>query len=877
VKLSFDWLSDFVDLSGLSAHEVAEKLTMGAFEVEEVTSFGPDISGPLVVGEILEIHPHPNADKIRLTKTRVAEGEEGQEIVCGAWNIEVGHKIPVALPGARVINRHDNSALEIKAGKIRGVVSNGMLCSAPELGIAGSGEGILLLPPDTRVGIDAKEVLGLKNDYVLHVEPRSNRGDALSVLGLAREVAALLGRPLKKLDWLEEFKAMKENAEEVNSGELGWMTALSVEIADPADCPYFTVQTLGDIKIAPSDAMISRRLEAIGVKSINNVVDITNYVLHELGQPLHAYDLSRLKGEKLSVRRAQADERILTIDQKERKLSEDALVIADGESVVGVAGVMGGKLSEVSDDTTAVALEAASFASARVRRSSRTLGLSSDSSLRFERGVDTGNVRLSSNRASYLLVKYAGAKLGKMAAAGSDTIPEVLVSLRMSELKRICEIDMSAGDAVKMLEPLGFQGNVISDPSRDPASNSAIAAAAENDAAAKNVDVIFSIPSFRQKDVSREIDIVEELVRLWGYDKLPVSMPASTIAARVPDPLPAKVRMSLASTGLSEAWLSSLTGLEDLSGRKSFATTGDNAVSVQNPLSAEHQVLRQSLIPGLLKAASYNQDRGNATPCLFEIGKSYRHEPRRFNKQLPPHKQTSTLEEGLASAIVCGEPSLSQWMSTGKQEDSFNFYLIKGILENLLTSFAIPLSSLRLRQTEDIPGWFHPGRSAACFIDMTASGGESDKSGNKKQKSGKKSEMFLAYLGEIHPAVADAYRVAGRAAAFEVSLSALAELMPDARFSEIYLTPVIQRDLTCDLDTSVRHEDLLQCIRGCGEETLQKVVLVSLFKLSDSKKSLSYRLTFQHPSQTLTADSVDAVMNKLREDLTKTLNASFRL
>ena len=868
MKLSFDWLSDFVDLTGLSAQEVAEKLTMGAFEVEEVTSFGPDISGPIVVGEILEINPHPNADKIRLTKTRIAEGEEGQEIVCGAWNIEVGHKIPVALPGARVINRHDGSALEIKAGKIRGVVSNGMLCSSPELGIDGSGEGILLLPPDTKVGIDAKEFLGLKNDYVLHVEPRSNRGDALSVLGLAREVAALLGRPLKNLDWLEEFAVMQEDAQ---------LAALSVDIADTADCPYFTARTLGGIKIAPSDPMISRRLEAVGVKSINNVVDITNYVLHELGQPLHAYDLSCLKGQKLSVRRARADETILTIDQKERKLSEDALIIADAESVVGVAGVMGGKLSEVSDDTVAVALEAASFASARVRRSSRILGLSSDSSLRFERGVDTGNVRLSSNRASYLLVKYAGAKLGKMAADGSDTIPEVLVSLRMSELKRICEIDMSAADAVRMLEPLGFQGEVISDPSRDPDSNSAIAAGTESDSSAKIVDAIFAIPSFRQKDVSREIDIVEELVRLWGYDKLPVSMPASTIAARVPDPLPARVRMSLASTGLSEAWLSSLTGLEDLSGRKSFATTGDNAVTVQNPLSAEHQVLRQSLIPGLLKAASYNQDRGNATPCLFEIGKSYRHEPRRFNKQLSAHKQTSTLEEGLASAIVCGEPSLSQWMSSGKQDDSFNFYLIKGILENLLTSFAIPLSALRLRQTEEIPGWFHPGRSAACFIDMTDLDGQSDKSSNKKQKSGKKSEMFLAYLGEIHPAVADAYRVAGRAAGFEVSLTALAELMPDPSFSEIYLTPVIQRDLTCDLDTSVRHEDLLQCIRGCGEETLQKVVLVSFFKLSESKKSLSYRLTFQHPSQTLTAESVDAVMNKLREDLTKTLNASFRL
>lgn len=836
-----------MDLSGLSAQEVADKLTMGAFEVEEVVSFGPDIAGPLVVGEILEINPHPNADKIRLTRIRLAEGTEPQEIVCGAWNIEVGHKIPVALPGARVINRHDGSALAIKESKIRGVASHGMLCSAPELGMTGTGEGIIILPADTRTGIDAREVLGLRNDYILHVEPRSNRGDALSVLGLAREVAALFGRPLKPFSWIDEFIKMQETSQ---------LPALAVDIEDANDCAYFTARTLGGITIGPSDLMISRRLEALGIKSINNVVDITNYVLHELGQPLHAYDLSLLKGNRLSVRRARQGESLVTLDQKERQLSEEALIIADGETVVGVAGVMGGKLSEVSTGTSMIALEAASFASARVRRSSRLLGLTSDSSLRFERGVDTAQVSQSSNRASFLLVKYAGARLGSKSEAGSGSVPAARLQLRMSELKRICEIEISAEAAAKMLQALGFESQLSPD---------------ENTAGVAT----FSIPSFRQRDVYREIDLIEEICRLHGYDKLPVSMPASTMAAGVPDPLPQRVRAGLSAAGLSEACTSSLTSQEDLDGRKSFSNDSNNAVWVQNPLSAEHQVLRQSLIPGLLKAASYNQGRGNASPCLFELGKTYRCDPRRFNKQLPAARQTSTHEELMAAAIACGEPRLSQWLESEKHDEAHCYYLIKGMLETLAISLNISQTALRYQITDKIPGWFHPGRSAACFVDMCGSDRQSDINSNKRQKNSK--QLLLAYLGEIHPAVANAYRLSGRAAVLEISLSALSQAILPSKFSEIYMTPLIQRDLTCDMDNSVSHQEVEQCIAACGEDTLQKVVLVSLFRLSGMQRSLSYRLTFQHPDQTLTADSVDAVMAKIREDLKAKLNASFRL
>ena len=303
MKLSFDWLGDFVDLSGISPQQLAERLTMGAFEVEEVCIFGPDLVGPIVVGEILEIHPHPNADKIRLTKTRIKDGEAPLEIVCGAQNIQVGQRVPVALPGAKVINRKDGTALLIKASAIRGVHSNGMLCSPPELGIdlgEAAGEGILILngngktPP---LGQDIKELLQIKTDYILHVEPRSNRGDALSVQGLAREVAALFNRPLKTPPWTQADLTTPVPS----AGAPGiWLTNQE----SGADCPYFSLQEIGNIKVGPAPAFIARRLESMGLRSVNNVVDITNYVMHELGQPLHAYDKAKLKHQQMGVRRA---------------------------------------------------------------------------------------------------------------------------------------------------------------------------------------------------------------------------------------------------------------------------------------------------------------------------------------------------------------------------------------------------------------------------------------------------------------------------------------------------------------------------------------------------------------------------------------------
>ena len=827
MRLSFDWLSDYVDLSGLTPEEVAEKLTMGAFEVEEIERVGPDIQGDVVVGEILAINPHPQADKIRITTTRISDSEEPRQIVCGAWNIEVGHKIPVALPGSKVIDRKSGGALEIKESKIRGEISRGMLCSPPELGVTGDGEGILILPADTKVGTNAKELLNLTQDAVLHVEPRSNRGDALSVIGMAREVAALFGRPLREPQWKLPAEADGKPVE--------------VSIENPEDCPFFTVRRLSGVKVGPSPAWLVRRLEAIGVRPVNNVVDITNYVMHELGQPLHAYDVAQVAGERLQVRRARSGEQLTTLDDKERSMTEEALAIVDGKGITGVAGVMGGKGSEISDTTAEIALEAAAFNSARVRRSSRLLGLSSDSSLRFERGVDMASVRKASDRASFLIVEHCGAKLGPLATAGSDQSPTVNLMLRLSAITRLTELEVSAAQVEKLLTPLGFKVKTNA-----------------------NEQVAVDVPSFRQKDVTREVDLVEEVCRLYGYDKVPVSMPKRTVAPPLPDKTLPSIKDALAAAGLNEAWISSLVSLEDINRRGAFEADESTTVKVLNALSEDHQVLRQSLLPGLLKAVAYNQDRGQADVWLFESGLIYARKPDSSADRFT----TGTIETPHVAAIISGHQSLSAWSGAadhgGKNsERPTDFYVLKGILENMLNRLSIPLANVTFASDMQTPNWFHPSRSAKVLV---------------KQSARDKAEpALLGWLGEVHPAVAEAYGLKKPACIFEVNVNSLKQAATLRQLREIYTTPTVQRDLTADVDRGIEHAAAQTIITQCGGKLLQDVQLVSIFDLSDEKKSLSYRLAFQHPDQTLTAEQVEEVMSKVRQQLARQLSATFRI
>jgi phenylalanyl-tRNA synthetase beta chain len=858
MKLSFDWLSDFVDLTGISPHELADKLTMGAFEVEEVHKVGSAVEGPIVIGEILEIYAHPNADKIRLTKTRVEPGAQPLEIVCGASNIEVGQRIPVALVGARVLDRKEGKPYELIAKPVRGVVSNGMLCSPAELGLSiaagGIGAeatdpagGILIFDSDDShypIGKDVIEMLGLKPDYILQVEPRSNRGDALSVVGLAREVAALLQRPLKSPAWQVPDADASAGSPEFH-----------VSIENPEDCGIFTIRIISNVQAGQLPPSMLRRLEAVGVRSVNSIVDITNYVMHELGQPLHAYDLAKVNGDSLTVRKAKANETIETIDGKKRQLTDEVLVIADSQSVCGVAGVMGGKESEISDSTDSIALEAAAFAPARVRRSSRLLGLSSDSSLRFERGVDACSSIEASNRAAYLIWQYCGKdnarpELGPLVTAGSDKIEPVTVALRLNQITRILSFPLTAEQVTSLLTPLGF---VVT--------------------RADSNQLTVAVPSFRQRDVSREIDIVEEVCRLWGYDKVPATMPASTIAANTPDSTLTTVIRILAGSGLSEAWVSSLTNEQMVFG--SDGSAADHSVRVLNPLSADHQVLRKSLLPGLVQTAAYNVARGAERVWLFEIGRTY--------EQCPDSPAgTGVIEPTRVGAVLLGH-ARKGW--TSEESATLDFYTAKGIVENLLDNLGIDLEKVRFFKSDEPNTLLHPAKS--CRVAFAGRGAKEKVESNRrpivKETDGQKQPydpnrnlQLLGWLGEIHPAMADKQGLGSPAYLFELDLDLLKPLRKVNTFKETANTPSVKRDLTVDVAEVVDYAVVHSCITADAGKNLQELELVSTFKPSEGQKSLSFRLRLQDPEKTLTNEEVDALLLRLRKTLTARVGATFR-
>lgn len=853
MKVSFNWLCEYVDLEGLTAHQVAEKLTMGAFEVEEVTVFGADLEGPIVVGEIMEIHQHPNADKIRLTKTRVKAGEEPLEIVCGAQNIEVGQIIPVALPGAKCINRHDGSALPIKASAIRGVKSNGMLCSAAELGIPtddSTGEGILILgTKDTEhpeLGQDARKLLKIEPDYILHVEPRSNRGDALSVAGLAREVAALFNRGLKKPEW--DWQSLPK-------GETNEFSTKTTEIENIDDCPYISLIPISGIKVGPAPALIAKRLESIGMRSVNNVVDITNYVMHELGQPLHAYCKDKLKADKVSVRRAKDGDKITTLDDKERVLPGEALLIVDGQTPAGVAGIMGGKDSEIDDNSTSILLEAACFTPSVVRRGSRLLGLSSDASLRFERGIDAPSVLNASKRAVYLLVKYCGTadtRVGEPLIAGSDQAKEVSVPLRKKAIKRILDLDMDGQRVGELLTPLGFTVKMED---------------------TENFSV--SIPSFRQNDVKREIDLIEEVCRLNGYDAIASTMPRSTLCAEAPDNTESKARTTLAGLGLSEAWLSSLVPESE------EGMVESHLVQVLNPLSKDHQRLRQSLVPGLVNALVYNQDRGRKDVRLYELGRVYWKESA-DNQNGDQNKNGKAEAKGYTGV---DERHLLGGLITGNSREGTDYYAAKGLVETLLANLSINQSAQKLSWISAhkfLSPWLHPYRTAVIALNRPPKKGS-----DLTESTGVfGNPMVLGYVGEIHPAYANRHGLKETAYVFELDLDRLKNERKAPKFTEIPQTPAMTRDLTLDFapDKTAEHQSIARLIADKGGANLRASDLVGIYQPPKDKDetsakpvSLTYRLTFQHATETLTTEEIDKVVEVLRESLRKELGASFRI
>jgi phenylalanyl-tRNA synthetase beta chain len=856
MKLSYNWLCDFVDLADISINDLAHKLTMSAFEVEDISPTKKLLDPLVVLGEIKEITKHPDADKLRVTKTQVSETSILQ-IVCGAGNIAVGQRVPVALVGAVVINRHDGSELKIKESKIRGVESFGMLCSADELGLQEDeikniksiqGDGIYLLydpnnsavqdqASDCVLGETINKVLNFKPDFVIEVGARSNRGDALSVLGQAREISAVLSKDLK----------LPQELDLKNSNSLSYDENLSsiepkiTEGSQQKDCSLFYTISIEDLSITESPQWLKERLNAMGTKSINNVVDISNYVLLEMGQPMHFYDRDKIRGGYLEVRRANPGEELLTLEQKTHKLEKTNLVIADAGGPCSLAGVMGGMGSSISDSTKNIVIEVAVFDPACVRKSSRQAGVESESKRRFERGVDRAGAKRALLRAIELLSLYAckpgqKIKVGKILVAGSENIAQKSVSLKLSEIKRHLGIDIPSDTVVNLLARLGFS------------------------LVEKSEILKFTVPSFRQMDISREIDLIEEIGRLYGFDQIPAQVPPSfmSVINTETDDLKkskSKIRQTLVAAGFYEAQLSSLIGdslvaldeksasLSPFSVPDKSKTYDDLKIEMDNPLSCQHRILRQSLIPGLIQAASRNYAYDKTSDIkLFEIGKIY-------NFLSMGIDLNSFKEEPAFSAILV--KTQNDWTQAKPKTLAENFFVMKSLVENMFPKSKF----INLDEPSKASSFLHPGISAKVML-------------GKKQ---------LAIIGKLHPSICKEWDLPSETYVLESTLPSLTE----PKYKPIANTPIVQRDITVDSTDSITASEILAVIEKFKSKDLKRLSLVGYYRReasmdSAAQKSTTFRLKWQSETETLSGDAIDADVVALKALLEKELQVSFR-
>ena len=669
MQVSLNWLNEFVDLSNVETSQIAHELTMSGLEVEGWEDVKPMFTNIKTV-KIEKIDNHPNSDRLHLVT--VNNGTELRTVVCGAQNIQEGQIVPYASVGSQVLDRKTGEMFTLTPAVIRGVESQGMLCSSDELGVSERGyqeeDGILILNrifPNVGLGEDVKDVLGFEKDTVIEVAPTANRGDQMSVIGVARELSALFNTPLK-LNNVEYTKDLTTDE-------------FKVEIKDKDVCKYYSIAVLKNIKIKPSPDWMQKRLIASGVRAINNVVDITNYVMLEYGCPLHAFDFDKLDGY-LCVRRAVEGEKLVTLDEVERTLTTDSVLIATEKEGVCLGGVFGGANSEIDNNTTSIALEAAYFTPATNRKSSRSAGYRSEASARFERGIDIESVKPALMRAMQLLVQYADAEVIGLVEDGENKLEPLHITLRYNQVKRILGCEISAERCNNILENLGFEK------------------LGGNDAAAK-----FAVPSFRAYDVTREIDLIEEIARINGYDKIAPTLPnkSQTPTITLAERVIKRVHELMLSAGLNEIQTSSLIGKSMLD-RYRMAFDEENAVKVQNPASEEYSMLRQTLAASVLNCMKYNFDNGQKTFWAYEIGRTYK-KVAEADEKFSGVKETQVLE-----GVLTGEVQNSKWQAPAKTD----FFTVKGIVENLLEDLEItrrikivPFEETELVNTHKI---FHP-------------------------------------------------------------------------------------------------------------------------------------------------------------------------
>ena len=807
--IPISWLKQYVPIK-IPALELAHRLTMAGTEISEVKEVGADWGhDEVVIGHVLKVDPHPDADRLKIPSLALGNGQTAQ-VVCGGPNLAAGQKIAFAREGAKLYNAKTGKVAKLKSSKIRGVISTGMVCSELELGLGEDHRGILVLPNDAPTGTPLVDYLG---DAILSAEVTPNRPDCLSMLGIAHEVAALTGQTVTEPD-----RNYPENGDSINQQVI-------IDVTDADLCPRYAVSLIRGITVKESPDWLKDAIEKSGMRPINNIVDVTNYVMLEYGQPLHAFDYTTIKEATVIIRTAHNKEKLITLDDEEREINPPILTIADPKRAIALAGVMGGRDSEVTETTTDVLLESANFEAINTRKTARSLGMSTEASYRYERGIRTELVPLALRRATKLILDLAG---GCAAKGILDTSPtnKIYPPLRISDDKfeRVLGTSISINRADEVLSSLGFNTSRTEDKS-----------------------LAVEAPYWRT-DISIEEDLVEEVARIIGYEDVPATLLSSEIPHQLPNPsrdLREQVRDALVAAGMQETISYPATSLNSMAKVGVSNSAGQAALPIANPMSSDMTHMRTTLRPSILDTLSFNRRVSHGSGFkLFEIGKIYLPNDDVNGYELPK-------EQEVLVGVFAGPSSQMSWLTTGNAMD---FFYAKGVLEVVFRRLGLNVEY----EAHDTDQILHPGKTALLNY-----------KGNR-----------IGVIGEIHPNVLDLFNIEDSPVALiEINLETLYSTLEGTSptYTEVSRYPESERDIAILVDDEVSSAQIQHII--IRNKLVQSSTPFDLYtgdKIPAGKKSIGYRVTFRSNQSTLTRELVDKTRQSIVKQLERELGAELR-
>ncbi|EOB3491404.1 phenylalanine--tRNA ligase subunit beta [Enterococcus hirae] len=804
--VSYKWLNKYLDLSAVTPKELADKMSVTGIEVEGITVPEEGLK-KIVVGEVKECVPHPDSDHLSICQVDIGE-EELSQIVCGAPNVKAGIKVIVALPNSRIAGN-----VKIKKGKMRGQVSNGMICALQEIGYPDSvvpkeyAEGIYYLPQEAVNGEPVFSYLDM-DDSIIELSITPNRADALSMRGVAYEVGAIYRQTphFAEEELVEAARPAKDK--------------IKVTVEDPEAVPAYQIRIIEGVKIQSSPQWLQNILMNEGIRPINNVVDITNYILLLFGQPLHAFDYDRLGSQEIVVRQAKATEKIVTLDGETRELTPENLVITNGEQPVALAGVMGGLDSEITETTTTVALEAALFDPISIRRTAKQFNLRSESSARFEKGINQATVAEACDVAAAMIVSLAGGEVLQGAVAGSTyQVEDVTVTITLSRINHYLGTDLTVKEVNEIFEALGFGYQ------------------------SEGETFTVTVPP-RRWDIKIEADIIEEVARIYGYDRLPSTLPSGeTVAGSLTQEQSTtrKIRTLLEDSGLHEAISYALTTEEK---SRQFTIKDSLVTRLDWPMSEDRSVLRMNLISGLLDNVNYNVARKNSDVAFYEVG-------RVFYQENDPLTHLPQEVKHVALALT-GTWQDKSWQT---QAEVVDFYTIKGLLENLFEQLGIA-TDISYQATDSLKD-MHPGRTAEIYL----------------------GETVIGFVGQVHPNTAKEYDVLETYVA-EFDLSSVIEAAQKGMtFHAVTKFPSVSRDIAMLVAETVTNQEIVTVIQSAAGKFLTDIQLFDVYQgknIEEGHKSMAYSLTFENPEATMTDEEINRSMTKIEKALSETVGANIR-